>query len=118
MSSRGEGLVDAEFGTSVTWTNGTGWYLSYFAYDDEGFGAASTYLSIDRIVGSEHWVIYDPTRCITTADPAAAPHVIKGTALCRGLEWSNYFSDRFGTGESEEIPGQPAFDADITFEAR
>ena len=113
----GTGTLDPDFGTDVKWTNGEGWYLSYYGLSDaSGVFADEGYLSIDRIADSEHWVVYNPERCITTTDEAG-PNGLSGTAICRGLEWSDYFSAFSPTGVSVEIPGEAPFDADITFEA-
>ena len=109
--------MEAEYGTHVVWTNGAGWYVSYSRYDDLGVPIETTYLSIDRIVNNEHWVIADPFRCVATTTHADATG-ITGTAICRGLNWSDWFSSYQGTGLPQQIPGQSAFDADIMFEAR
>ena len=110
------GTVTDQLGTSATWTNGEGWYLTFSGYPDVGFGAESGFLSLNRIVDGQHWVTYDPTRCVTTTDHANQTG-IQGTAICRGLEWSDYFATLSGLGTPQEIEGEPAFDADITFEA-
>ena len=110
------GTVTDELGTSATWANGEGWYLTFSGYPDVGFGAESGYLSLNRIFDGQHWVTYDPTRCVTTTDHANATG-IAGTAICRGLEWSDYFDTFSGLGTPKEIEGEAAFDADITFEA-
>lgn len=110
------GIVVDELGTSATWTNGEGWYLTFSGFPDMSFGIGSNYLSLNRIFDGQHWVTYDPTRCVTTTDHADATG-IQGTAICRGLEWSDYFSSVNSIGVPEEIPGEPAFDAEITFEA-
>jgi hypothetical protein len=110
------GTITDELGIRATWTNGDGWYLTFYGFPDMGLISESGYLSIDRIFDDQHRVIYDPSRCITTTERADATGVA-GTALCRGLEWSDYFSSISGMGFPQEIEGEPAFDADITFEA-
>ena len=108
--------MSADLGTNVTWTNGDGWYLTFYGYPAfDGLGEDG-YLSMDRLFDSQHWVIYNPERCVTTTETSGADGV-SGTAICRGLEWSDYFGGFGSTGIPSEIPGEPAFDADITFEA-
>lgn len=112
----GGGSMAEELGIQARWTNGDGWYLTYHSYPDIGFPAENAYLSIDRIFDDQHWTIYDQTRCVTTTERAGAGG-IAGTAICRGLTWSDYFSTFSGIGFPVEIKGEPAFDAEITFEA-
>ena len=108
--------TEAEYGTHVVWTNGDGWYLSYSSIADAGLLGSEVYLSLDRIVGKQHWVIVDPFRCVTTTTQADKAR-LAGTALCRGLTWSDYFSASQFSGLPQPIPSQPPFDADVTFEA-
>jgi hypothetical protein len=110
------GSVPDDIGVSAVWTNGQGWYLTFSGFPDVGFGAESSYLALNRIFDGQHWVTYDPTRCVTTTERANATG-IQGSAICRGLEWSDFFSSQSGLGIPQEIEGQAAFDADITFEA-
>ncbi len=112
----GGGSMAEDFGIQAKWSNGDGWYLTYYSYPDIGFGSESAYLSIDRIFDGQHWTIYDPSRCVTTTERADATGV-EGTATCRGLSWSDYFSSSSGMGFPQEIDGEPTFDAEITFEA-
>jgi hypothetical protein len=112
----GGSMMD-DFGVRATWTDGEGLYLTFSGYPDMGFGSESGYLSIDRIFDDQHWVMNDPTRCVTTTEQADATG-ITGTATCRGLRWSDYFSTLAGLGVPVEIEGEPPFDAEITFEAR
>jgi hypothetical protein len=112
----GVASTSVDMGTSATWTNGDGWYLSFYGYGAGlGFGDEG-YLSLDRLVDGEHWIIYDGTRCVTTTD-TMGPEGLAGSATCRGLRWGDYFSGISELGFPEEIPGQPAFDAEIIFEA-
>ncbi|MCI0581903.1 MAG: hypothetical protein L0227_03250 [Chloroflexi bacterium] len=113
----GTGSYDPDFGIDVRWTNGEGLYLSYFGYSYEGeFLSNDGYLSMDRVFDSQHWVIYNPERCVATTDESS-PTGLSGSAICRGLEWSDYFSAYSFSGLPVEIPGEEPFDADITFEA-
>ncbi len=112
----GGGAMQDDFGTQVTWTNGGGWYLSYFGTPDMGFGAETHYVSLDRLFDTQHWMTDDPSRCVTTTTQADANGLV-GSATCRGLEWADFFSVRSGLGYPTAIPGQPIFDADITFES-
>ena len=112
----GGGSMLEELGFQAKWTNDDGWYLTFYSYPDIGFPTQSAYLSIDRIFDGKHWTIYDQTRCVTTTERADATGIV-GTATCRGLRWSDYFSSISGLGFPQEIEGEPPFDAEITFEA-
>jgi hypothetical protein len=112
----GGGSLLEDFGLQARWTNGDGWYLSFQSYPDFGFPAESASLSIDRIFDGQHWTIYDQTRCVTTTERSDGTG-IAGSATCRGLEWSDFFSSSSGLGFPDEIEGEPPFDAEITFEA-
>ncbi|MES1239860.1 MAG: hypothetical protein ABUL57_03260, partial [Chloroflexota bacterium] len=75
----GDSEVGDEYGTHVIWTNGEGWFVSLYAYPEEPLVPESAYLSIDRVLDSQHWVLADPTRCLTTMDPApTAPAATAG----------------------------------------
>ena len=107
--------AEAELGTHVVWENEDGWYLSFTGIS--GFGSdLGTYLSIDRISDHEHWVIVDQTRCLTTTTQQDAAGLV-GTATCRGARWTDFFALYTSTGFPQPIPGEPPFDAEITFEA-
>lgn len=101
----------------VVWENDDGWYMTYSAFPDEPFLGNGGYITIERINEHEHWVVSDPSRCVATTD-AADESGVRGTAICRGLRWSDYFRQYSGTGAfPEPIPSEPPFDADVTFEA-
>lgn len=116
--SKGPHLVTT-FGSSVRWSNAAGWNLQVSgAGAGTPFGAgllgSQAYIQLDRIVGVEHWRTYDPSRCIVDID-VADQTALKGSATCKGLEWTDALEVPF-SDEPTEI-GQPAFDAEITFEA-
>jgi hypothetical protein len=115
--SEGPHLI-ALYGSSIRWSNADGWSLQL-----TGAGAGSElgnllgsggYLKLDCIVGVEHWQTYETGRCIVDID-VANERALKGSATCKGLEWSDALEAPF-PGEPKEID-QPAFDAEITFEA-
>jgi hypothetical protein len=112
----GGGSLLEGFGLQARWTNGDGWYLTFQSYPDFGLPAESAYLTIDRIFDGRHWTTYDQTRCVTTTQVDEATGIV-GTATCRGLKWSDFFSSSSGLGLPEVIEGEPPFDAEITFEA-
>jgi hypothetical protein len=112
----GEPGTVPELGTKVTWTDGEGFYLTFTGYPEVIPVPESSFLSMDRVFENQHWMIYNPERCLTTTERADAGG-ISGSATCRGLEWSDYFASPNGIGLPKEIPGVPAFDAEITFEA-
>lgn len=103
-------------GVHVTWENEDGWYMTYIAYTADGGFPGSAYLTLDRLGDKEHWVVADPTGCVTTTEQSGASGV-KGTATCRGLRWADFFTAYSGTGFPQPIASQPPFDAEITFEA-
>jgi hypothetical protein len=105
-----------EFGFSVARENDDGWYLTFSGFPEDPFAPEGGYLSMHRIVDNEHLVILDSTRCVTTTDQADADGIV-GSATCRGLRWSDYFSTN-PIGLPEPNSSEPPFDAEITFEAR
>jgi hypothetical protein len=108
--------IGGELGTKVTWTDGQGLYLSYFGLPEMPLMPDTAYLSLDWIADGRHWMLLDATRCVTTTARADETGVV-GTATCRGLKWSDWHSMMSGMGFPQEVPGEPAFDAEITFEA-
>ena len=112
----GSAGIDPDLGIHVSWENDEGWYVSYYAYPDEGFGSSSAYLTLDRINDHEHWVVADPTRCLTTTTQSGASGV-QGTSTCRGLRWSDFIDAYSGTRFPRPIASEPPFDAEIAFEA-
>jgi len=105
----------SEFGSNVRWSNADGWYLSVSGAGaiDAVFGAA--YLQVDRVAGGVHWTSDGPSRC-RVAIQTAKPSGLSGTATCSGLHWVDALGGSFG-GLSSPVPGEPPFDAQITFEA-
>jgi hypothetical protein len=107
-----------ELGYSVTWENEEGWYLQLSGFPEEFGFPGGAYLTLHRIQASEHLVVNDPSRCVTTLDQADEEG-ITGSATCRGMEWTDFFSSYssgFG-GFPQPIEGMEPFDAEITFEA-
>jgi hypothetical protein len=107
--------LNGTLGTKVTWTDGEGLYLTFIGFSDIDMLPDSSYLSIDWIVENRHWLILDPTRCVTTTDTVDTTGVV-GRATCRGLQWVDWSTSMSGALPLP-VPGQPAFDAEITFEA-
>jgi hypothetical protein len=112
----GPATVGGQLGAKVTWTDGEGLYLSYFALPDMAGLPTSSYISIDWIAEGRHWMLLDPSRCVTTTDQADATGVA-GSAICRGLQWSDWLTSMSGAEFPQPVPAEPAFDAEITFEA-
>lgn len=114
--ARGATITDV-MGSSVRWTGPDGWHLGLSgAGGTETFGMAA-FLQFDRLTGNEHWTTWDPTRCIVDVEVADETG-IRGTATCRGVEWYDAL-DQSGlgfAGEPEPLD-EPAFDAEVTFEA-
>jgi len=110
-------VLDAAFGASVRWSGPGGWHLTL---SGAGAGAGEMYgspaaLRFDRVADSEHWTIWDESRCIVDVERATATGV-EGVATCKGLQWTNAL-DQPWISEPEPID-EPKFDAEITFEAR
>ncbi len=74
------------------------------------------FVSLDRIVGTQHWTVADPTSCVVTIFAADATGLM-GAATCKGLRWSDALGSYDVTFQPPYIKDQPAFDAEITFEA-
>jgi hypothetical protein len=109
-------LYDDFMGGEAVWSNGEGWYLRAIGVTEGGVFGSFSYLTIDRIVGVEHWTTSDPTRCVLTIESADATG-LRGTASCRGLRWADAMSS-YGMGpEPRYVPGEDEFDAEIRFEA-
>lgn len=106
------------YGSEATFRNDDGWHLRIMgATAAAGMFGQTAYISIDRIVGTEHWTTYDSTRCVVTVSRADETG-LAGTATCKGLRWSDAIGGGLGTLEPPYIKDQPAFDAEITFEAK
>jgi hypothetical protein len=113
-----EGSSLGEFGFNVTWTNADGWYLQLYELPEEMTFPGGGYLSLHRIEGNRHLTVLDLGRCVTTTDQSDA-NGIAGSATCRGLQWTDFFSSYTTIGGlPEPIPGEEPFDAEISFEAR
>lgn len=116
------GTFDTMLGGEVSFRGPDGWSLQVLgAMGAGGAGGAggfftpqTAWIQLDRIVDGQHWTVLDPSRCIVTAQ--ADPFALRGTATCRGLRWSDALGGGYALGPTY-IPDQPAFDAEITFEA-
>jgi hypothetical protein len=111
------GTMDPSFGANATFRNADGWYLRIIgatkganAYSMPGF------MTIDRIVDKQHWTTFDSNRCVITITKADETG-LAGTATCKGLRWADALSNGYESLEPPYIKDQPAFDAEITFEA-
>ena len=114
-----DGSSVSEFGYSVTWENEDGWYLQVYGYpEDLGVPGGGASVSLHLIQDSEHLVVLDPSRCITTTD-GVGDTGITGTVTCRGLQWGDFFSSYLGGigGFPKPIESTDPFDAEISFEA-
>lgn len=112
------GTYEPSLGGDVAFRNADGWHLQVLGGSAGGaLGAfGSGYVQLDRIADGRHWTIFDPTRCIltiATADETA----MRGSATCKGLRWSDAIGGGFTATGPAYIPDEPAFDAEITFEA-
>jgi hypothetical protein len=113
------GTMDPEYGASATFRNADGWYVRVMGATQGGTAYyLPAYLTIDRIVGMQHWTTLDSSRCVVTVTKADKTG-LAGTATCKGLRWSDALSNGFSPGglQPPYIAGEPAFDAEITFEA-
>jgi hypothetical protein len=111
------GTFDPSFGAGATFRNADGWFVRVMGASKlGGFMTSSAYVQLDRIVGLEHWTTADPSRCIVTISAADATGLM-GKATCKGLRWTDAMGSYSGTFEPPYVKDQPAFDAEITFEA-
>jgi hypothetical protein len=112
------GSFDPSFGAGATFHNADGWYVKVMGASKAGGGFlyAPAFVSLDRIVGTQHWTVADPTRCVVTISAADATGLM-GTATCKGLRWSDALGMYSSTFEPPYIKDEAAFDAEITFEA-
>lgn len=107
------------FGAEAVWIGEGGWYLriSGAMTGQPAFGETA-WLTIDRIVDEQHWTTWDPSRCILTLDTVDET-ALRGSASCKDLRWSDAMGNPGFQPEPEPgyIAGEPAFDAEVTFEA-
>ena len=109
----GNGAIYDEFGSQATWTDGEGLYVRF--YGDADIGAGPGYVSLDRIRDGTHWTTIDPSGCVLMVSKSDTSG-IAGTASCKDLRWSDAMSG-FAMPYQQFVEGQPAFDAEISFEA-
>ena len=111
-SLNGKAAIYQDLGAEVGWTDGAGLYLRF--YGEPGSPYGDGFVLLDRVVDGKHWTTADPVGCkVTTAETAAKE--LSGTASCHGLRWA----DAIGSGplQSALVAGEPAFDAEVTFQA-
>ena len=108
----GTGAVYADGGSEAGWTNGAGTYIRVYSEPESLSGQG--FVTIDRIVNSQHWTIADPAACkvtLTTNDATG----LAGNATCNGMRWVDALSP--GGPQQPGIEGEAPFDAEITFQA-
>ena len=111
------GTFDTMLGAEATFRGDDGWYLRIVGATAGGGFMQTAFIQLDRISGGEHWTTVDPSRCVVTIT-AADKDALRGSASCKGLRWSDAVAGgMYGGLEPAYIDGQPAFDAEITFEA-
>jgi hypothetical protein len=116
------GSFDPNLGAGATFSNADGWYVRVTGASRlGGFAPSPAYVQLDRIVGTEHWTTWDPSRCIVTISAADATGLM-GKASCKGLRWTDAMGNWLGNGSSggyepPYVKDQPTFDAEITFQA-
>jgi hypothetical protein len=112
------GSFDPSFGAGATFRNADGWYVKVMGASRAGGGflMAPAFVSLDRIVGTQHWTVADPSRCVVTISAADATGLM-GEATCQGLRWSDALGSYDVTFQPPYIKDEPAFDAEITFKA-
>ncbi|MEO5884993.1 MAG: hypothetical protein ABIQ58_05700 [Candidatus Limnocylindrales bacterium] len=107
----------ADYGADTAFT-GEGWFVRvYAAASSFGPLGPGGYLQLDRIVDGQHWTSADPSRCIVTVDLVDTTG-LRGSATCKGLRWTDALGSGFMPIQPAYIEGQPAFDAEIIFEAK
>ena len=109
------GVVYQDLGAETSWTDGKGTYVQFYSGDQVDPSARGGYIQLDRIRSGQHWAIDDPTACVVTVKQVSTKG-LSGTASCKGLHWTDTMSG-FGGDGPNKVPGEPAFDAEITFQA-
>ena len=111
------GTMDALPRASASFRNAAGWYVRILGAMKGASPYPTSFLTLERITDNQHWTTYDPSRCSVTVTKADATG-LSGKASCTGLRWADALSVGVGSGyEPPYIKDQPAFDAEITFEA-
>ena len=112
------GTFEASLGGDAAFRSADGWHLQVLGASTGGgvslFG--SGYVQLDWISDGRHWTIFDPTRCVLTVTTADAT-ALRGSATCKGLRWSDAIGGGYSAAGPIYVPGEPPFDAEITFEA-
>jgi hypothetical protein len=113
----GAGLYEGWYGGEATWSNADGWYVRVYGATTSGgpFGIGGSVV-LDRVLEGQHWTTWDSSRCIVTIE-TADERGLRGTAICKGLRWSDAISVPGGGFEPTYIEDQDPFDVDIRFEA-
>ncbi len=109
-----------ELGADVYWFNDDGWGVRLSGGGVVGAFPMPPSISIDR-VRTTYWSAMDvQDACKVTLDEIDAKG-LRGTATCTGLRWSDMLRggmQGFGGADGNGfVPGEPAFDATIDFEA-
>ena len=105
-----------DFGTDVSWTDGKGLYLRFGSAPEPGSPLGDEFVLLDWIHDGQHWTSSDPTECPVKVDKLNTAG-LSGSASCTGLHWIDAMS-MGSAAEPAPIPGEPAFDVAITFEAK
>jgi hypothetical protein len=114
-------------GSRAVWTNAAGWYLGVFGAGAGEPGVASpdpadviqATITLDRVVGSHHWVASGDEECESIVEKADATG-LRGSGACQGLTWTDFIlsgGDLFPDVSPIPVAGQKSFDVDITFDA-
>jgi len=110
----GNAAIYEGMGSEVGWTDGDGLYARFYGEPGSVFGDG--FVTIDRVVGGQHWTVADPSACKVTLEKNDATGV-SGTATCKDLRWVDALTAGGSPTDPGFIKGEEPFDAEITFEA-
>lgn len=102
-----------DMGADVYWFNEEGWGLRLTSYGD-GWMAGSD-ITIDR-VQTTYWSAPGYGDCRLKVERLDATGA-QGSASCDGLRWVDRLRGGSWRADEPYVEGEPAFDAEVTFEA-
>jgi hypothetical protein len=105
-----------DIGSNAVWTDGKGNYLQVFG-EKAGVTSAGAFVSIDRIADGKHLTATDVDHCKVTVVMANKTG-FSGSASCKGMRWNDAMTPFDRVGNPVFLENPPAFDAEITFEAK
>lgn len=108
------GLVYADLGAAISWTDGQGMYLQFYS-DPTGTSIGDGFVELDRIADGRHLATIDQTGCVVKVTESGVKG-LSGTASCKDLHWTDTMGG-FDGFDPSPVPDATAFNAEITFQA-